>query len=185
MHRNISYKIIIFENATYILYRLSFQTFKHVCVKHVIQTCLCLFELFFSEIYILFMIYRLKYILLGCLKHSLPCSIQQTTSQCCDNTWFPRRICTWYNHHLHHHRCKKWGGIWGTFWVCNLVFFGRGFSKQGNAVHKIRCKYCKVFKLFFASGLKIIYIKKADICLIILIQIYLNTISNYGFAKKS
>ena len=101
------------------------------------------------------MIYRVQYILLGCLKHSLPCSIQQTTSQGCDNTWFLRIICTLYSHHLHHHRCKKWGGIGGTFLVSSLVFFGRGFSKQGNAVHKIRCilfiKSCKVFKLFFAQ----------------------------------
>ena len=134
------------------------------------------------------MIYRVQYILLGCLKHSLPCSIQQTTSQGCDNTWFLRIICTLYNHHLHHHRCKKWGGIGGTFLVSNLVFLGGGSQNK-----VMLCTKLDAYSLsnlakslnFFLLRLKIIYIKKTDICLIILIQNYLNTISNQGFAKKS
>ena len=133
------------------------------------------------------MIYRVQYILLGCLKHSLPCSIQQTTSQGCDNTWFLRIICTLYSHHLHHHRCKKWGGIGGTFLVSNLVFLGGGSQNK-----VMLCTKLDAYSLsnlakslnFFLLRLKIIYIKKADICLIILIQNYLNTISNQGFAKK-
>ena len=133
------------------------------------------------------MIYRVQYILLGCLKHSLPCSIQQTTSQGCDNTWFLRIICTLYNHHLHHHRCKKWGGIGGTFLVSNLVFLGGGSQNK-----VMLCTKLDAYSLsnlakslnFFLLRLKIIYIKKTDICLIILIQNYLNTISNQGFAKK-
>ena len=133
------------------------------------------------------MIYRVQYILLGCLKHSLPCSIQQTTSQGCDNTWFLRIICTLYSHHLHHHRCKKWGGIGGTFLVSNLVFLGGGSQNK-----VMLCTKLDAYSLsnlakslnFFLLRLKIIYIKKTDICLIILIQNYLNTISNQGFAKK-
>ena len=133
------------------------------------------------------MIYRVQYILLGCLKHSLPCSIQQTTSQGCDNTWFLRIICTLYSHHLHHHRCKKWGGIGGTFLVSNLVFLGGGSQNK-----VMLCTKLDAYSLsnlakslnFFLLRLKIIYIKKTDICLIILIQNYLNTISNQGFEKK-
>ena len=108
---------------------------------HVLVQCTCLASVdsssvrasssfFFREIYILYMIYRVQYILLGCLKHSLPCSIQQTTSQGCDNTWFLRIICTLYSHHLHHHRCKKWGGIGGTFLVSNLVLLGGGSQNK-------------------------------------------------------
>ena len=119
MHRNISYKIIIFENATYILYRLSFQTF-------------------------------------------FTCCIQQTTSQCCDNTWFPRIMCTLYNHHLHH-RGEELGR---HFWFLILFLFGRGFPEQGNVVRRSRCillisNLARSFKPFLLLRLRIIYTKKA------------------------